>query len=367
MPVSSRRPPNPGAGPRRWWRTILLAGGALAAIAACAAPDDVRSAEAAPGESAAGDVTRASGTEYVVRDTIVRAIFEAAGTAQPVQQSTLSTKLMSTVTAVLVHEGDRVVRGQALLRLDARDLAAKEIQVGAGIAEAEAMHRDAEAHAARIRALYDDSAATRVQYETAETGLARAAAGLRSARAAAGELEALTSYATIRAPFSGVVTRRFVDPGAFAAPGAPLLGIQDASRLRVSVSVAPDAVRGLSRGSTIGATIEGVPVDATIEGIVPGSSGNLYTINALVPNPERTILAGSAATLALPLGERSALAVPMNAILREGDLTGVMLRTPRGDEIRWVRVGAAAGELIEITAGLSSGDRIVVPAEPEGM
>jgi RND family efflux transporter MFP subunit len=339
----------------------------MLALAACGAPDDARSAESAPGESSAGDVTRVSGTEYVVRDTIVRAIFEAAGTAQPVQQSTLSTKLMSTVTAVLVHEGDRVVRGQALLRLDARDLAAKETQVNAGIAEAEAMYRDAEAHAGRIRALYADSAATRVQYETSETGLARAAAGLRSARAAAGELEALTSYATIRAPFSGVVTRRFADPGAFAAPGAPLLAIQDASRLRVSVSAAPDAVRGLRRGSTIGATIEGVPVEATIEGVVPGSSGNLYTINALVSNPDRTILAGSAATLALPLGERSALAVPMNAILREGDLTGVMLRTTRGDEIRWVRVGAIAGDMIEITAGLSSGDRIVVPAQPERM
>lgn len=367
MSRSSRRPLQSAPGARRRWRAAFLAGSVMAALAACGAPDDARSAESAPDESSAGDVTRVSGTEYEVRDTVVRATFEAAGTAQPVQQSTLSTKLMSTVTAVLVHEGDRVARGQALLRLDARDLVAKETQVNAGIAEAEAMYRDAEAHAARIRALYADSAATRVQYETAETGLARAAAGLRAARAAAGELEALTSYATIRAPFAGVVTRRFVDPGAFAAPGAPLLAMQDASRLRVSVSAAPDAVRGLRRGSTIAATIEDVPVQATIEGIVPGAGGNLYTINAIVPNANGEILAGSAATLALPLGERAALVVPKAAILREGDLTGVMLRTPRGDEMRWVRLGAAAGDLIEITAGLRSGDRIVVPAEPEGM
>jgi RND family efflux transporter MFP subunit len=308
-----------------------------------------------------------AGTEFVVSDTIVRATFEAAGTAEPFQQSTLSTKLMSTVNAVLVHEGDRVTRGQPLVRLDARDLTAKEAQVNAAIAQAEAAHRDAESHAARIRALYEDSAATRVQFETAETGLARAAAGVRAAQASAGELKALSSYATIRAPFSGIVTRRFVDPGAFAAPGAPLVALQDASQLRVSVSAAPDAVRGLRRGMQLDAVIEEVRVTATIEGIVPASNGNLYTVNALVPNPERAILSGSAATLALPLGERNALVVPARAILREGDLTGVMLRTPRGDETRWVRLGATAGDLIEVTAGLRAGDRIVVPADPEEM
>lgn len=327
-----------------------------ATVAACAPEPDERAA-AAP--------ARTPGTIHLVRDTVVSASFAAAGTAQPVQQATLSTKLMATVTEVLVHEGDLVAAGQVLVRLDARDLTAKAAQVAASVAEAEAIQRDALANAGRIRALYADSAATRAQLDAVETGLARAEAGVRAARAAAGELGAVASYATVRAPFAGMVTRRFVDPGAFAAPGAPLVSLQDASRLRVSVSAAPDAVRGLARGQAIDALVEGRAARAVVEGIVPAAAGNLYTVNALVANPvaggARAFLPGSAATLALPLGTRAALVVPARAVTREGDLTGVTLRTPRGDEVRWIRTGVAAGGLVEVTAGLRAGDQVVVP------
>ncbi|WP_434478449.1 biotin/lipoyl-binding protein [Gemmatimonas sp.] len=107
----------------------------------------------------------------------------------------MSTKLMGTVTAVLVHEGDAVRSGQVLVQIDARDLNAKANQAAASIADAEAMQREAAAHAARFTALYNDSAATKAQYDAAQTGLARANAGLQAARAGASELEAVRSYA----------------------------------------------------------------------------------------------------------------------------------------------------------------------------
>lgn len=344
-------------------RSILARGGVIAGaalsltLAACGGSEEHTDVASAP--------VRAAGTVHVVKDTTVQATFDATGTAQPMQQATLSTKLMGTVTAVLVQEGDQVLAGQPLVQLDARDLMAKEAQVNASIADADAMYREAETQAARIRALYADSAATRAQLDAAETGLARATAGVRASRAAAGELGAVRSYATVRAPFAGIVTRRFVDPGAFAAPGAPLVSVQDASRLRISVSAAPDAVRGLRRGMPLPATIEGRPVGAVVEGVVPGMGGNLYTVNALVANPTRAILAGSAATLSLPLGSRSAVVIPVAAVTREGDLTGVTVRTADGDEIRWIRLGAERGSVVEVTSGLRSGDRIVVPAATE--
>ncbi|HEX6059822.1 MAG TPA: efflux RND transporter periplasmic adaptor subunit [Gemmatimonadaceae bacterium] len=357
MPTTARL--HPRLATRRTLAATALAAASLAALAACSPRHEDESA------GSTATIARAAGTVYVVRDTTVAATFEASGTAEPLQQATLSTKLMATVTAVLVQEGDLVSAGQTLVRLDARDLVAKQAQVSASIADAEAMQRDALAQATRIRALYADSAATKAQLDAVETGLSRAEAAVRAARAAGSELGAVASYATVRAPFAGTITRRFVDPGAFAAPGAPLVALQDASQLRVSASAAPDAVRGLARRQTITATIEGRSVPAVVEGIVPAPGGNLYTINALVANPAaggaRAFLAGSAATLALPLGERRTLVVPERAVVREGDLTGVMLRTPEGDEVRWVRLGAAAGDVVEVIAGLRPGDEVVVP------
>jgi len=258
-----------------------------------------------------------------------------------------------------VHEGDRVASGQLLVRLDARDLDAKRAQVEAGLAEASAVHSDATVQVGRIRSLYADSAATRAQLDQAETGLARATAAVASAKAMAAELAATASYAEVRAPFAGVVTHRFVDPGAFAAPGAPLVTVEDAATLRVTVSAAPDAVRGLKAGTTVTAIIGDVTADAKVEGIVPSGS-NLYTVNALVPNARGEFLSGSSATLALPRGTRHAILVPNRAVVRQGDLTGVRAVTDGQPTLRWVKLGRTADGMTEVFSGLAAGDTVVV-------
>lgn len=294
-----------------------------------------------------------------VKDTVIPSILDATGTAEPVQRATLSTKLMGTVTAVLVREGDRVRRGQPLVTIDQRDIDAKAGQASAAVSAAEAVRADAEVQAKRMRSLFADSAATRAQLDAAETGLARAVAGAQQARAAAAELTAVAGYARITAPFDGVVTRRFVDPGAFAAPGAPLVSVEDGSRLRVAVSAAPQAVRTLRRGDRLAAAIESRPADATVEGVVP-VAGAVYTVNAIVDNAAGQFLPGSAASLALPQGSRHALLVPESAVVRQGDLAGVRVRSGAVAELRWVRLGARLGGSVEVLSGLRPGDQVLL-------
>lgn len=311
-------------------------------------------AEAAP--------VRVPGAVYTIKDTTVQAEFDADGVAEPLRQATLSTKLMGTILSVSVKEGDAVASGQSLVRIDARDLSAKQAQVAASIADAEAMRSEAATQAGRIRALYVDSAATRAQLDAVETGLARANAGVHAAQASAAEVSAMTAYSVVRAPFAGIVTHRFVDPGAFAAPGAPLVTVQDGTQLRISASATPDIAQKVRRGQMLNATVEGMATTARVEGVVPSTSGNMYTINAIVANPRGTILPGSTATLSLPQGARTTLLVPSRAVSRSGDLTGVMVRAPDGDQTRWVRLGHTMRSMVEVISGLRAGDQIVVPA-----
>ena len=339
--------------------SISIAG--LAVLAACGAPDS----EQPPNRANAAGSERAAGQVVTVDDTIIESMLDASGVAEPITRSTLSTKLMGTVMAVLVHEGDLVSAGQPLVRIDARDMAAKQSQVEAAIAEAESVHRDALTQAERIRALHADSAATRAQLDAAETGLARAESAVRQARARAAELDVIADYSVVRAPFAGVVTQRLVDPGAFAAPGAPLVTVQDNRRLRVTVTVAPAAARGIDRGTRVMASVEGTTVPATVEGVVPAAAGNLYTINAIVQNAAGRLLAGSAATLQLPQGERRAVLIPSAAVRREGDLTGVTVHGATVDELRWVRLGEVHGDLVEVLGGLRPGDHLLVPDDAD--
>jgi RND family efflux transporter MFP subunit len=339
-------------GIRHMTTTRIVGAASLLIAAACSTPAP-QPTKAAP--------SRSAGTTYIIKDTTIDARFEASGIATPVRQATLSTKLMGTVLSVSVHEGDVVTDGQPLVRIDARDLAAKEGQVSASIAETEAMYREAAAQTGRIRALFADSAATKSQLDAAESGLARAGAGVRSARAAAAELGAVRAYAVIRAPFAGVITKRFVDPGAFAAPGSPLIAIQDGRQLRITANATPEMAREVRRGQHIDAVIEGRAAQAIVEGVVPSAAGNLYAINALVANARGAILPGSSAMLRLPLAARTGIVVPSVALVREGDLTGVTLRTADGDRTRWVRLGSVIGRMTEVSAGLRAGDVVVVP------
>lgn len=339
----------------RLTRSAALAGVLL--LAACGGGDEP--APAAP--------LSPVGATATVRDTVLPALIEASGTAEAVQQATLSTRLMATVAEVAVREGDRIGAGQVLARLDTRDLDAKAAQVEAGLAEASAMEREAEAMANRIRALYRDSAATRVQLDQVETGLARAQAAVRTARATAAEVAAHRSYAEITAPFAGTVVRRHVDPGAMAAPGAPLVMVEDASRLRVRVTAAPDQVRGLARGTAVEVLVEGRAVAGEVEGVVRAPAGNMAQVNVLVANRDGGITSGSAATVLLPQGTRPGMVIPEGAVIREGDLVGVDVVVAGLAERRWVRLGRTlTGGMVEVLSGLAAGDRVLMRGAAPG-
>lgn len=337
-------------------RGVVVLGAALAA--ACGGADTAEVARVAQATPA--------GSVFVVTTAQREALLEASGVAEPYAEATLSTKLMGTVLSVAVREGDRVGPGQVLVRIDARDLEAKAEQIVASRAEAEAAHAQALAHAQRMRALYAEEAAPKAQLEAAEAALASAEARVAAAGAGASELDAVRAYAVVRAPFAGVVTARFVDAGAFAAPGAPLVTVQDGSRLRVSATVAPDAARGVARGREIAATIEGVATTARVEGVVPAAGGSLYTINAIVDNRGGRFLPGGAATLGVPRGDRASIVIPAAAVVREGDLTGVRVQAEGGPELRWVRLGGVLADSVEVLSGLRDGERILIPAPLAG-
>lgn len=330
--------------------TLLIAG--LVTVAAACGPN--------AGERAAAPVAKATGTLVPVTDTTIEATIDADGVAAPIEQATVSTKLMGTVVEALVREGDKVVRGQPLVRIDARDVEAKHAQATAAVAAAEAGQGLALAQARRMRALLADSAAPKAALDAAESALQQADASVRAARAMTMEVDAVRDYAVVRAPFDGTVTKRFVDVGAFAAPGMPLMLVQDASRLRVTVSTSPSAASVLKRGATVHATIDGQDVTGTVEGVVPSSVGGVYTVNAIVANKGGLLPSGASATLQIPAGTRRALFVPAAAVVRDGDITSVRVSRNGLVDLRWVKTGAVRGAQIEILSGVSAGEQVLV-------
>lgn len=301
-----------------------------------------------------------------VIDSVLPDVTEAVGTASSLLSSTISTKLMAAVTHVHVREGDVVREGQLLVTLDVRDIEAKSAQAEGNLQSAQAMLADAEVQTARMRSLFTDSAAPKAQLDAAEAGLARAQAMVAAAQGGVAEAGAVRAYGALRAPFAGIITQRLVDPGAFAAPGMPLVTVQQSTSLRVSAMVPPGVAQTLPRGREVSLTIEGADAVGTIEGVVAAASGGLYTVNVVVRNPDGRYPTGGSATLRLPGAPRAMRLVPSDAITREGDLTGVLVRTANGGaERRWVRLGRTRGALVEVLSGVQVGDSVLRATTPE--
>ena len=144
--------------------------------------------------------------------------------------------------------------------------------------------------------------------------------------------------------------------------GAPLVTVQDPSRLRVSATMAPTAARGLRRGQFVEVLIEGMAARGTIEAVIPAMAGGLHTVNAVVPNGDRRLSSGGSAVIRVPTGSRPAILVPEGAVRRQGDLTGVVVRTGTTATTRWVRVSPGPQGQLEVLGGLRAGDVILVPA-----
>lgn len=305
---------------------------------------------------------RIDGVSAVVKDTLVARVLEASGSARPHLEADLSTRLMGRVLTVAVHEGQRVAAGSLLLRLDGADLDARALGVNAGLEASGAQVALAQTQVRRMRALYADSAVAKVSLDQAETELERARAGAAMARSQEGELESHRGYTRLVAPFAGKIVARSVDPGAMAAPGMTLLRLEDASVLRVSVSTTTETARFVKAGDVVGARLDGRPVSARVEGVVPTGTGNLALVNALVENARDSFPSGAVATLELPRGSRMVRVVPNAALFREGDLVGVWVRKERGDIRRWIRTGDTMGDKVEVLSGLESGDTLVVSA-----
>lgn len=277
--------------------------------------------------------------------------YRAAGTVRARRRAELSTRLVGRVESVRVRAGDAVRSGQLLLTVERAALTAARQQAAASLDQATA-------HLRRTERLYADSAAPLVQLEAARTAR-------EQARAQAGAVQADLAYSEVRAPFSGILVSRLVDRGDQAAPGQPLLVVEDRTSREIVVTVPDEVGAGLRAGQQ--ATVETGGgerrYDARILAVVPGAYPGSPTVEVRLSGPA-DLSPGIVAVAELPAtGAHSALLVPETALTRRGQLVGVYLFAPDSTlRLRWIRTGRIRDSSAEVLSGLRPGDLVALDA-----
>lgn len=311
----------------------------------------------------------------VVQRASLPAFHSVAGTVRAETSSTLSANVVGTVVRVHVAEGDRVRKGDVLVEIDAREGTANAERARAGGQEVERAIEAASANAQlaektfrRFEALRERGSASQQEYDEAKSRHTAAQAQLGGmiarrgeARAASTQAEAVLAYSSVRAPIDGVVTARFVDPGAQAAPGVPLVTVENGTATRIDANVPENVVVRVGDRAVVEAGEK--KTNARVTHVQPSVDGGARS--ALVKlQLESPLRAGTYVKVSFPIGARDAVTVPRTALVHRGQLTSVFV-IGEGDiaRMRLVTPGASDGTQTEILSGLSAGESIVTATE----
>ncbi|MBD3222839.1 efflux RND transporter periplasmic adaptor subunit [bacterium] len=301
--------------------------------------------------------------------TVVPRTVMATGTIEAENSVEVSTRLMGHVKEVLVREGQRVEAGEVLVRIDETDMLARKRQVEAALAEAQAVLDNAETNFERFRRLYADNSISKSRLDDARTGRDRALAGVQQAQARLAEVEVQLDYLRIEAPTDGTVTRRLVDPGDMANPGAPLVMLEEVGVMKVRAGLAESDVDLVDVGAEVKVkvtSLDQATYTVPIARIIPTASGmsRTFDLQAYLPNDDGRLKSGMFARVEVPVGSREAVLVPAEALHERGQLTGVWIVDDSGTaHLRWIRVGRTHGDEVEVISGLQGGERVVLRAD----
>lgn len=313
--------------------------------------EKVRTFELAPGDVA-----------MLERQPLGRQI-PLSGTLKPVLSATVRAKVPAEVSRVLVQEGQRVEAGQVLLALDTADLRARLDREMAAVAEARARLDLAQKNEANNKALLAKAFISQNAYDSVLNTVQVARANLQSAEAQAAIARRALEDAQVRAPFAGVVARRWVNVGDKVSADTPVASVVDLSRMELEAQVPVSEVPFVKVGQPIAFKVDGFAgrdFGGKVERINPSAEAGSRAISIFVTlaNADGSLRGGMFANGTLNTAEGAPVNVlPAAAIVEEGGQSFVLVVKDGKVERRAVVLGVRNAErgLVEVHEGLEAG------------
>lgn len=323
----------------------------------------------APGKVEVKSRTAAGEKTDTVHAIIETETTEVVGTLKAQRRTDVSAKIMATIADITAKAGEKVKRGQILVRLDDRDWRARLEQARKAVESAQASATRAETDLKRFEKLFADKVIPRQQFDEADSRNKIAQAELDRARQATKEAEVALSNTVIESPADGVVVDKHADKGDTATPGKPLLTLYDPNVLRLEAPVRETLATKLRVDDTLRVRLDALNLDVEgrLDEIVPQAQAASRSVLVKVAVPKNPgMVEGQFGRLIIPTGERERYCMPVAAVIRVGQLTfadvvttgGVIERRPitLGEHSEYGRV--------EANSGVNPGDNLVLYGPP---
>ena len=306
----------------------------------------------------------------VVTRGVVRAGPVVSGSLAPVRDAQIRAQVGGSVLRLSVDQGQHVVAGQELARIDAAGLHDAYLSARSAVASAQTAADYAARQTQRYDTLFAAGAVSDRDRETVTQENAQAQAALSDARARLVSAEKQLAYTVIRAPFAGVIAERDVSAGDIVQPGSMLFRVVDPSVLQLQAAVPAEQIATVRVGQPVSFTLNGYG-DRTFQGRaarinpVADPSTRQVQVYATIPNPNNTLVAGLFASGRIVTDSAVGLIAPVEAVdtrnlrpaverIRGGRVERVDvqlgLRDPQADRVQFLS-GVSLGDTLLRGAG----------------
>ncbi len=331
----------------------------------------------------------ACGSEPVSKDTAVRPVKaiqigstgeiggkQFPGVARATQEVDLSFRVGGTLHEIEVKIGQEVRIGDVIARLDYRDFEVSVSNAKAGLANAKAMLTNAQIEYDRYVRIQqsDPGAVSESAVEQRQATYDQAKANFDSAQAMLNAENDKLSYATMKAPFDGVIVQRYVDNFQDVAPNSPVFRLVDMSKIEMDISIPENSISNLPYVQNPRVTFETFPntvIPASIKEVSNEASQTTRTYNVRLimdPPPGVDILPGmsghATADVEVPGESDHRVIIPISAVFGGHDSTSTYVWLYGSDTGQVTKTAVKKGNITQhgliINEGLNSGDWVVI-------
>lgn len=263
----------------------------------------------------------------------------------------LTSELTGKISRIYFKEGDKVQKGDVLVRINDEELRAQLEK----LKHTKRLYEEVES---RMAQLLERDAISQEEYDIALTESRTSAADIKV-------LEAQIAKATIRAPFTGIIGLRYVSEGSYISPSVRIANLYSIEPAKVEFSVpgrysqvvsAGDQIRFLTEGDSEVFTGEVYAIEPQIDPVT-----RTLLVRALSPNKDRKLIPGQFVRISLTLeNKQNAIMVPTMAIVPEADEHLVYVVKDGKAVSQKVNIGFRGAQDVEVVSGLSAGDSVIV-------
>jgi RND family efflux transporter MFP subunit len=294
---------------------------------------------------------------------------------RPYEEVELHAKVSGYVKEIKVDFGDRVKAGELLATLEVPELQAELVNAQAIEQKAEADYTNMHVIHTRLVAVNQShpNLVAEQDLDTAAANEQTASAAIAAAQADVVKYQTLVKYTKITAPFDGVVTRRYADPGTLIQAGTasdtqslPVVRVSDNYRLRLDFPVTVDYAKDMVVGDPVTVRVDSLN-NRTFTGKISRFTHDVDEATRTmiteieVPNPDLKLIPGMYATVELKVEKRpGVLAIPTQAVTGDKGDSVLVVNAQHEIEEHHVTLGLETADAYEVLSGLQAGDLVVV-------